>query len=139
MTPRHVTKKSWIRIHSLRYNPKKDSPKVSFFIDNEEAPSPPKADGMFIPRENPMALFIHPPDQSPSATCKPIANMKEMAINDNGTTTDGKSGASSFEKAFTQEPEDNVDDWSCGGKDTTLQNNPLSSKPVDANVKSTSR
>jgi len=142
LTPRHVTQRSRIRMHSRRYNPKKDSPKVSFFSDSEEAPSTPKADAMFIPRENPRALFIQQPDQSPaSAACKPTANMKEMAIpiNDNGTTADDKSGASSFEKAYLQEPEDNVDDWSCGGEDTTLQNNPLSSKPVDANVKFTSR
>jgi hypothetical protein len=67
--------------------------------------------------------------------------MMEMAIPiiDNRMSTDDKSGASSFEKSFIQEPEDNVDDWSCGGEDTTLQSNPLSSKLVDGKIKSTSR
>ena len=67
--------------------------------------------------------------------------MMEMAIPiiDNRMSTDDKSATSSFEKSFIQEPEDNVDDWSCGGEDTILQSKPLSSKLVDGKIKSTSR
>jgi hypothetical protein len=67
--------------------------------------------------------------------------MVEMAIPiiHNITLTYDKSGSSSFEKLFIQDPEDNVDNWSCGGEDTTLQSNPLSSKLVYGKIKSTSR
>jgi hypothetical protein len=48
--------------------------------------------------------------------------MMEIAIPiiDNRTSTDDKIGVSLFEKSFIQEPADNIDDCSCGGKDTTL-------------------
>lgn len=36
---------------------------VPFFIDDQETPSTPKADALFIPRENPRALVIHPMEQ----------------------------------------------------------------------------
>jgi hypothetical protein len=95
-------------MHSHRSNPKKDRPKVSFFNDNEEAPSTPKAhamliqrENMFTPRENPREIFIRQTDQSPaSVASKPTKNMMEMAIPiiDNRTLTNDKSGASSFEK-----------------------------------------
>jgi nuclear pore complex protein Nup98-Nup96 len=39
---------------------------VPFFSDEEETPSTPKADALFIPRENPRALVIRPMDQWPS-------------------------------------------------------------------------
>lgn len=81
----------------------------------------PKADTMSIPKENPSVLVTQQPDQSPaSIACKPTANMKEITIPINGTTVDGNSGTSSLEKAITQEPEDNIDIWSCGGEDTTI-------------------
>ncbi|CAI9281076.1 unnamed protein product [Lactuca saligna] len=38
---------------------------VSFFSDDEETTSTPKADALFIPRENPRALVIHPLKQWP--------------------------------------------------------------------------
>ena len=130
MTPRYVTQRSRIHIHSHRYNPKKASPNVSFFSDSEEAPNTPKVNSMFTlrenmfnPRKNPRELFIRQPDQSlASIASKPTTNMMEMAIPiiDNRTLTYDKRGASSFEKSFIQELEDNVDDRSCGGEDTTL-------------------
>lgn len=39
---------------------------VPFFSDEEETPSTPKADAVFVPRENPRALVIRPMDQWPS-------------------------------------------------------------------------
>lgn len=43
--------------------------KVSFFSDGEETPSTPKADVLFVPRENPRALFIRQPEQTlPAST-----------------------------------------------------------------------
>lgn len=41
---------------------------VPFFSDDEETPSTPKADALFIPRENPRALVIRPMEQSPLRT-----------------------------------------------------------------------
>lgn len=38
---------------------------VPFYADEEEAPSTPKADAFFIPRENPRALIIRPIEQWP--------------------------------------------------------------------------
>lgn len=38
---------------------------VPFFSDDEETPSTPKADALFIPRENPRALVIRPLEQWP--------------------------------------------------------------------------
>lgn len=38
---------------------------VPFFSDDEETPSTPKADALFMPRENPRALVIRPTEQSP--------------------------------------------------------------------------
>lgn len=38
---------------------------VPFFNDDEETPSTPKADALFIPRENPRALVIRPLEQWP--------------------------------------------------------------------------
>ncbi|CAM6098075.1 unnamed protein product [Calypogeia fissa] len=66
LTPRHITQRSKIRMHARRYNPKKDTPKVSFFSDGEETPTTPKADVLFVPRENPRALFIRHTDQTPT-------------------------------------------------------------------------
>ncbi|EPS70588.1 hypothetical protein M569_04169, partial [Genlisea aurea] len=39
---------------------------VPFFSDAEEIPSTPKADALFVPRENPRALVVRPIDQWPS-------------------------------------------------------------------------
>ncbi|KAL4202914.1 hypothetical protein AMTRI_Chr02g223650 [Amborella trichopoda] len=66
LTSRHVSQRSRINLQSRRYHPKKDGPMVSYFSDSEETPSTPKADALFVPRENPRALFIHPTEQFPS-------------------------------------------------------------------------
>ncbi|KAH7302584.1 hypothetical protein KP509_23G078300 [Ceratopteris richardii] len=66
LTPRHITQRSRVRMQARRYIPSKDSQKVSFFSGVEED-SGPKADALFVPRENPRALFIRPqPDHSSS-------------------------------------------------------------------------
>ncbi|XP_042755750.2 cysteine protease XCP2-like [Lactuca sativa] len=57
-----LVKNSW---GARKYHPKNDGPKVSFFSDDEETTSTPKADALFIPRENPRALVIRPLKQWP--------------------------------------------------------------------------
>ncbi|KAJ6727792.1 NUCLEOPORIN [Salix koriyanagi] len=55
LTSRHLSQRR-IRLPARKYYPKHDGPKVPFFSDEEETPSTPKADALFIPRENPRAL-----------------------------------------------------------------------------------
>lgn len=54
---------------------------IAFFSDGDEAPSTPKADVMFVPRENPRALFIRQPDQSPAtpSAVKRTPDIREIA------------------------------------------------------------
>ncbi|KAL6571208.1 hypothetical protein OROHE_002851 [Orobanche hederae] len=49
---------------------------VAFFNDDEETPSTPKADALFVPTENPRALVIHPlePWHSRSGMAKTMAS-----------------------------------------------------------------
>ncbi|KAI3828731.1 hypothetical protein L1987_02840 [Smallanthus sonchifolius] len=64
LTSRHLSQRR-IRLPARKYHPKNDGPKVSFFSDEEETTSTPKADALFIPRENPRALVIRPVEQWP--------------------------------------------------------------------------
>ncbi|XP_058084289.1 nuclear pore complex protein NUP98A-like isoform X3 [Magnolia sinica] len=65
LTPRHLSQRR-IRLPARKYHPRNDGLKVPFFSDDEETPSTPKADALFIPRENPRALVIRPMDQWPT-------------------------------------------------------------------------
>ncbi|GAA0164130.1 transporter [Lithospermum erythrorhizon] len=65
LTSRHLTQRR-IRLPARKHQSKSDGPKVPFFGDEEETPSAPKADALFIPRENPRALVVRPLDQWPS-------------------------------------------------------------------------
>ncbi|KAI6701907.1 hypothetical protein NL676_011043 [Syzygium grande] len=67
LTSRHLSQRR-IRLPVRKYHPKSDVPKVPFFSEDEETPSTPKADALFIPRENPRALVIRPSEQWPSRT-----------------------------------------------------------------------
>ncbi|XP_022762378.1 nuclear pore complex protein NUP98A-like isoform X3 [Durio zibethinus] len=65
LTSQHLSQRR-IRLPARKYHPNNDSPKVPFFSDDEDAPSTPKADAAFIPRENPRALVIRPTENWPS-------------------------------------------------------------------------
>ncbi|CAI9759304.1 unnamed protein product [Fraxinus pennsylvanica] len=65
LTSRHLSQRR-SRLPARKYHPKNDGPKVPFFSDDEETPSTPKADALYIPRENPRALIIRPLEQWPS-------------------------------------------------------------------------
>ncbi|CAI9093331.1 OLC1v1028809C4 [Oldenlandia corymbosa var. corymbosa] len=65
LTSRHLSQRR-IRLPARRYHPQTDGPKVPFFCDDEETPSKPKADALYIPRENPRALVIRPVEQQQS-------------------------------------------------------------------------
>ncbi|KAL6640623.1 hypothetical protein ACP70R_008973 [Stipagrostis hirtigluma subsp. patula] len=64
VVPRHLSQRR-IRVLPRKYNPISDG-KVPFFADDEESPATPKADALFIPRENPRNLIIRPIEQWPS-------------------------------------------------------------------------
>lgn len=59
---------------------------VPFFSDDEETPSTPKADALFIPRENPRALVIRPTEQFPlGASAAKTSSLKDMSrVPENG-------------------------------------------------------
>lgn len=62
---------------------------MSFFSDGDEAPSTPKADVMFVPRENPRSLFIRQeqPPLTPSAAMN-APDTREVAtpVQNDGTS-----------------------------------------------------
>ncbi|XP_071741717.1 nuclear pore complex protein NUP98A-like [Rutidosis leptorrhynchoides] len=64
LTSRHLSQRR-VRLPARKYNPENDGPKVSFFSDEEDTTSTPKADALFFPRENPRSLVIRPMEQSP--------------------------------------------------------------------------
>ncbi|XP_043724099.1 nuclear pore complex protein NUP98A isoform X2 [Telopea speciosissima] len=87
LTSRHLSQRR-MRLPVRKYHPKNDGPKVPFFSDDEEAPSTPKADALFIPRENPRALVIRPTEQWPSkASADKLSSLKD---NSNHAQENGK-------------------------------------------------
>ncbi|XP_058077785.1 nuclear pore complex protein NUP98A isoform X2 [Magnolia sinica] len=91
VTPRHLSQRR-IKLPARKYHPKKDGPMIPFFSNDEETPSTPKADALFIPRENPRALVIHPIDQWPSRTSADKQSLlKDLPtpIHENGKISEG--------------------------------------------------
>ncbi|KAL3613753.1 hypothetical protein CASFOL_041827 [Castilleja foliolosa] len=85
LTSRHLSQRR-LRLPVRKYNPKSDAPKVAFFNDDEETPTTPKADALFVPRENPRALVIRPlePWNSRSSTEKTKATGTPVHENGKG-------------------------------------------------------
>ncbi|CAN0840765.1 Nuclear pore complex protein NUP98A [Linum grandiflorum] len=82
LTSRHLLQRR-MKMPARKYYPKHDGPKVPFFCDEEESSSTPKADALFVPRENPRALVIRPVDQWPSrANADKASPIKD--VNQNG-------------------------------------------------------
>jgi nuclear pore complex protein Nup98-Nup96 len=60
---------------------------VPFFSDDEETPSTPKADALFIPRENPRSLVIRPTEQWPMrASAEKASPLRDIStpVHENG-------------------------------------------------------
>lgn len=58
-----------------------------FFIDDEETVNTPKADALFLPRENPRALVIRPKEQWPlRASAEKASPLKDTStpVHENG-------------------------------------------------------
>uniref|UniRef100_A0A7N0U2J8 Nucleoporin autopeptidase n=1 Tax=Kalanchoe fedtschenkoi TaxID=63787 RepID=A0A7N0U2J8_KALFE len=64
LTCRHLSQRR-LRLPARKYHPQNEGPKVPFFENDEETPSTPKADALFVPRENPRALVIQPMEHRP--------------------------------------------------------------------------
>ncbi|KAH1103503.1 hypothetical protein AAZX31_13G246800 [Glycine max] len=85
LTSRHLSQRR-IRLPVRKYHSKNDGPKVAFFSDDEDTPTTPKADALFIPRENPRALIICPMEQWPGKVSEKPSTFKDRSIpvNENG-------------------------------------------------------
>lgn len=81
LTSRHLSQRR-IRLPARKYHPKNDGSRVPFFSDDEEAPSTPKADALFVPRENPRSLIIRPIDQLAKTSMKKAF----VVVHENGKT-----------------------------------------------------
>lgn len=91
LTSRHLSQRR-IRLPARKYHPKSDGPKVPFFSDDEETPSTPKADALFVPRENPRALVIRPLEQWPGkAASERVSPSKDTPARaqENGKASEG--------------------------------------------------
>lgn len=72
-----------------KYRPGDDSPKVPFFMDEENFNTP-KADASFTPRENPRALLIRPLKKETAAQLKDETTpLQENGKRSNGVITNG--------------------------------------------------
>ncbi|TYJ07639.1 hypothetical protein E1A91_A11G019000v1 [Gossypium mustelinum] len=79
LTSRYLSQRR-IRLPTRKYHPNNDSPKIPFFSDNEETPCVPKADAVFIPRENPRSLVIRPTKSWPSrASAEKASPLKDAS------------------------------------------------------------
>ncbi|XP_068659406.1 nuclear pore complex protein NUP98A-like isoform X2 [Aristolochia californica] len=106
LTSRHLSQRR-TRLPPRKYHPKIDGPKISFFSDEEEAPSTPKADALFIPRENPRALVIRPMEQWPSRASaeKPVFKDVSTPVHENGKSS-GDASASAVNGSFGHDHHD---------------------------------
>ncbi|XP_057547928.1 nuclear pore complex protein NUP98A-like isoform X3 [Amaranthus tricolor] len=83
LTSRHLSQRR-IRLPARKYHPKNDGSRVPFFNDDDEAPSTPKADALFVPRENPRALVIRPINQWTKSSKKETC----VLVHENGKTSE---------------------------------------------------
>ncbi|KAA3475918.1 nuclear pore complex protein NUP98A-like isoform X2 [Gossypium australe] len=95
LTSRYLLQRR-IRLPTRKYHPNNDSPKIPFFSDDEETPCVPKADAVFIPRENPRSLVIRPTKSWPSrASAEKASPLKDASTppHENGKFSNDGSNA----------------------------------------------
>ncbi|KAJ0235870.1 Nuclear pore complex protein NUP98A [Hirschfeldia incana] len=100
LTSRHLLQRR-VRLPARKYRPGDNGPKVPFFADDEETPSStPKADALFIPRENPRALVIRPAQQWSSRGKSTIPKDRPTAppVHENGKSPDIATDAANHDK-----------------------------------------
>lgn len=86
LTSRHLSQRR-VKFPIRKY--KNEGSKVPFFSDDEDTPTTPKADALFIPRENPRALIICPMEQWPGRTSEKASSFKDRytSVNENGISS----------------------------------------------------
>nr|VDD07959.1 unnamed protein product [Brassica rapa] len=100
LTSRHLLQRR-VRLPARKYRPDDNgSFFVPFFTDDEETPSStPKADALFIPRENPRALVIRPAQQWSSRGKSTIPKERPTApVHENGKSSDIATDAANHDK-----------------------------------------
>ncbi|CAI0441865.1 unnamed protein product [Linum tenue] len=94
LTSRHLLQRR-IKMPARKYNPKHDGPKVPFFSNEDESSSTPKADALFVPRENPRALTYD---------CVSLGKVPEAAMDgDDVSSLNGTNKASDKDKNLAGE------------------------------------
>ncbi|PIA38974.1 hypothetical protein AQUCO_02700272v1 [Aquilegia coerulea] len=92
LTSRHLSQRR-STLPARKYHPRNDAPKVPFYYDDEEAPSTPKADALFIPRENPRALVVCSSEKWPSRASvekpSPVKNTHDSVHGNDGLAENG--------------------------------------------------
>ncbi|KAK2456227.1 Nucleoporin autopeptidase [Trifolium repens] len=83
LTARHLSQRR-IKYPLRKY--KNEGSRVPFFSNDDDTPTTPKADALFIPRENPRALIICPMDQWPGKASEKASSFKDRytSVNENG-------------------------------------------------------
>ncbi|XP_054809218.1 nuclear pore complex protein NUP98A isoform X2 [Prosopis cineraria] len=105
LTSRHLSQRR-IKFPVRKYHPKNDGPRVPFFSDDEDTPATPKADALYIPRENPRALVICPTEQWPIKAYSEKASSsrdRSTAVNENGVNTKEACTAPTTDRTNSQE------------------------------------
>lgn len=111
LVPRHFSQRR-IRLPARNYHPKPEGQRVPFFADEVPAPTTPKADALFFPRENPRKLFVRPIEEWPSSTKKQPINAHPA--NGNGNVPREPSAPvvdNSFEGDHNGCPDENGHNW----------------------------
>ncbi|KAL1556444.1 nuclear pore complex protein NUP98A-like [Salvia divinorum] len=84
LTSRNLSQRR-VKLPVRKYHPKSNGPKVPFFNDDRETESTPKADALFVPRENPRALVIRPLKQWHSRSSAEKTKTTGTLVHGNGT------------------------------------------------------
>ncbi|XP_010529663.1 PREDICTED: nuclear pore complex protein NUP98A isoform X2 [Tarenaya hassleriana] len=96
LTSRHLLQRR-VRLPARKYRPGDDGPKVPFFSDDEETSNTPKADALFIPRENPRALVIRPVEKWSSREKSAPPKDGPAPAHENGKSSEGVTDAGNHE------------------------------------------
>jgi nuclear pore complex protein Nup98-Nup96 len=86
LTARHLSQRR-IKYPLRKY--KNEGSRVPFFSNDDDTSTTPKADALFIPRENPRALIICPMDQWPGKASEKASSFKDRytSMNENGISS----------------------------------------------------
>ncbi|KAJ6832527.1 nuclear pore complex protein NUP98A isoform X2 [Iris pallida] len=132
VTPRHMSQRR-IRLPARKYHPKVDGQRVPFFSDEESSTATPKADALFMPRENPRALIIRPIEQWPlRATVE-----KQSTVKDDHSPANGNGNLSEPSAPAQNGMLGNQDERPRENGHSTEQDNTAPSPSINRNIQKT--